>query len=257
MSEQPRSGTQAVDRAIHVLNCFAGSDPVLSVSELAQRARLPVSTTYRLAQALVRGGLLEQDAATDRYRVGSGLADLAGPALARLGFDTVAQAGIEAVAPHVYALAAGIRITVNLNVADKTEAVSVLQARPPVWFCANQVQTARRPLHASAPGRAMLAFAPGDRMPAPLRESLHGVRRTGFAVEEIDAAEPVRTVAVPILSQDRQVWGSLSIQARSIRLNDELVRTVVPAMRQLAGRLGPYFHTAVATANTADELKSP
>ncbi len=56
-NEEPRSGA----RAVHVMNCFEGDDPELSVSELAQLAALPVSTTHRLAQALVRGHLLEQD----------------------------------------------------------------------------------------------------------------------------------------------------------------------------------------------------
>ncbi|MVU78433.1 helix-turn-helix domain-containing protein [Nocardia sp. ET3-3] len=103
MADEPRSGAHAVE----VLNCFQGDDPELSLSDLAQLAGLPVSTTHRLAQALVRAGLLEQDPATDRYRVGHGLATPARPALARLGLDTVT--------PHLYALPAGIRITVGVD----------------------------------------------------------------------------------------------------------------------------------------------
>ncbi|WP_433716291.1 IclR family transcriptional regulator [Nocardia sp. CA-084685] len=250
-AEQPRSGAQAVDRAIHVLNCFEGDDPELSVSELAHRAGLPVSTTYRLAQALVRGRLLEQDPATDRYRIGHGLASLARPALSRLGID--------AAAPHLYALAAGIKITVSLSVADDRDAVSVFQARPPVYFCPNQLPQARQSLRSSAVGQALLAFAPVfegvERRPTPLVD-LDRVRRTGFAVEIIEREDPVRSVAVPVLGPDRQVWGALGVQARSARLNEELVRGIVPAMRQIAGRIGPLFQSTAAIADAPAELYS-
>lgn len=245
-ADQPRSGAQAVDRAVHVLNCFEGDDPELSVSELAHRAGLPVSTTYRLAQALVRGRLLEQDPLTDRYRIGHGLASLARPALSRLGID--------AAAPHLYALAAGIRITVSLSIADDHDAVTVFQARPPVYFCPNQLPRARQPLRSSAVGHALLAYSPSVTVPPT---NLDRVRRSGFAVEVIDSEDPVRSVAVPILGPDKQVWGALGVQARSVRLHDELVRGIVPAMRQIAGRIGPLCQSTAAITDAPLELYSP
>ncbi|MBB5916535.1 DNA-binding IclR family transcriptional regulator [Nocardia transvalensis] len=243
-TEEPRSGARAVDRAVHVLNCFDGDDPHLSVSELAQRAGLPVSTTHRLAQALVRGRLLEQDPATDRYRIGHGLASLARPALSRLGLDSAA--------PHLYALAAGIRITVSVSMVEDRDAVSVFHARPPEYFCTHQVPDPRRPLRASAVGHALLAFSPAHtvleaRAAAPrpaLYSDLDRVRRNGFAVEVLDTDDPVRAVAVPIVGPDRQVRGAIAVQARSARLDDDLVRGIVPAMRGIARRVGPLFQAA-------------
>ncbi|MGX1773291.1 IclR family transcriptional regulator [Nocardia brasiliensis] len=235
-ADQPRSGAQAVERAVHLLNCFEGDDPEFAISELAHLAGVPVSTAHRLAQALVRGRLLEQDPGTDRYRIGPGLATLARPALNRLGVD--------AAAPHLYALAAGIRITTSLSVAEEREAVTVLQARPPVRFCHHQLPQARRPLRASACGHALLAHLPT----APYLETeLDLVRRKGFAIEEFDSADdPIRSIAVPVFGADKQVWGALSVQARSARLNDELVREILPAMRQIAVRIGGVVHTGPA-----------
>ncbi|GGK34223.1 IclR family transcriptional regulator [Nocardia camponoti] len=232
-TEPPRSGAQAVDKAVHVLNCFRGGDFELSVSELAQRAGLPVSTTFRLAQALVRGRLLEQNPANDRYRIGHGLACLAKPALSRLGLD--------AAAPHLYALAAGIKITVSLSVPDADEALTVFQARPPVSFCSHQVPDERRSLTTSAVGHVLLAHT--DRAPGEVFDT---VRRRGFAVEAIDHADPIRALAVPVVGPDKQVWGALGVQARAARLDADLVRAVVPAMHQIAVRIGPYFHAAAA-----------
>ncbi|UGT43519.1 IclR family transcriptional regulator [Nocardia yamanashiensis] len=258
-TDEPRSGTRAVDRAIQVLNCFEGDDPELSLVELAARAGLPVSTTHRLAQALVRGGLLEQDPATDRYRIGHGLASLARPALTRLGLDSAA--------PHLYALAAGIKITVSVSVAEDRDAVTVFQARPPVFFCPNQVPRARQPLRASAVGHALLAFSPGraiaeghaaqwDSKPALPHVELDRVRRTGFASELIDTEDPIRAIAVPIVGPDRRVRGALGVQARSARLDDSLVRSIVPAMRVAAGRIAPLFQTAGGPMLSVAELES-
>jgi|GEM_PF-2405043 len=262
-TEEPRSGARAVDRAIEVLHCFDGNDPELSVSGLAQLAGLPVSTTHRLAQALVRGRLLEQDPLTDRYRIGSGLASLARPALSRLDLDSVA--------PHLYALAAGIRISVSVSVVQDTDALTVLHARPPIFFCHHQVPDVRRPLRASAVGHALLAFSAANTIiegcagredaPAIRSGELHGrlnqVRRNGFAVEMIEADDPVRSVAVPIVGPDKQVRGALGVQARSARLNQELVRSIVPAMRGIANRIGPLLYAGdVTAAHTWPELES-
>ncbi|PXX64281.1 IclR family transcriptional regulator [Nocardia tenerifensis] len=237
-ADQPRSGSQAVERAVHLLNCFEGDDPELSISELAHVAGVPVSTAHRLAQALVRGRRLEQDPATDRYRIGQGLATLARPALNRLGID--------AAAPHMYALAAGIQITTSLSVADAREAVTVLQARPPVRFCTHQLPRARQPLGSSASGRALLAHRPVPAYPAA---DLDLVRRKGFAVEEFEGVDDhIRSVAVPVFGADKQVWGALSVQARSARLNDELVRDILPAMHRIAVRIGGVVQNASAAA---------
>ncbi|MFE2999124.1 IclR family transcriptional regulator [Nocardia sp. NPDC059246] len=245
MADEPRSGARAVDRAIQVLNCFHGDDPELSLSELAQRARLPVSTAHRLAQALVRGGLLEQGPAGDRYRVGHGLATLARPALARLG--------LESAAPHLYALAAGIRITVSVSVMDDSDALTVFQARPPIHFCHHQVPRSRQSLHASAAGHALLAHSPAR---AAADVDLDRVRRTGFASELIETDDPIRALAVPIVGPGRQVHGALAVQARSARLDSELIRAVVPAMRIAAGRIAPLFQTTDGAVPAAAEFRS-
>ncbi|WP_194814864.1 IclR family transcriptional regulator [Nocardia sp. XZ_19_385] len=238
-TDQPRSGSQAVERAIHLLNCFEGDDPEFSLSELAHLAGVPVSSAHRLAKALVRGRLLEQDPATDRYRVGAGLATLARPALTRLGIDSAA--------PHMYALAAGIKITASLSVIDAGDALTILQARPPVLFCHHQLPQPRQPLRSSAAGHALLAYAAvaGDRLPGRstgpgnrLGPDLDLVRHKGFALAEIPEDDPLRAIAVPVFGPGRQVWGALSVQARSARLTDELVREILPAMQHFAVRIG-------------------
>ncbi|AHH19388.1 putative transcriptional regulator, IclR family [Nocardia nova SH22a] len=64
--EPTRAGAQSIDRALAVLDCFAATSG-LSVTAAAQRLGLPVSTTHRIVQSLVRGGLLEREGRSGRY----------------------------------------------------------------------------------------------------------------------------------------------------------------------------------------------
>jgi DNA-binding IclR family transcriptional regulator len=243
-----RSGAQAVERAIKVIDCFGDGDLELTLSETARQAELPVSTTYRIIQALVRGGLLERQT-RDRYRVGTGLAALARPASARLGVDEAA--------PHLYALAAGIKLTVSLGIAHDHEILTVLSARPPVRWCTHQIPDPREPLHATAMGKTVMAFVPeGPRVaaerlgaldpftgrthtsPTDLLADLDEVRRRGFAVSDEERTDGVRAVAVPVFAAGHKMVGAMGVQALSKRLTDELIRDIVPALWHFAGEAG-------------------
>jgi DNA-binding IclR family transcriptional regulator len=242
MSEA-RSGSRAIERALAVLDCFAGQTE-LTLSEVAAQTGLPVSTTYRIMQALLRGRFLEREE-TDVYRIGGRISEL-------LPRRTL----VDEVAPHLYALAAGIKITVSFGVLDDTALSVLLSARPPVRYCAAQVPGEREPLHATAMGKTLMAFHPGgfDLMSRRLGEltaytsrthtsrstllaELGEVRRSGFAVADEERAEGVRGVAVPVFGPDRCPVGSIGVQARPERLSDELVRSLVPAMRHFANEV--------------------
>lgn len=221
---QSRSGSQAVERAVAVLGCFEDGATELTISSVAARTGLPVSSAHRIAQALVRGGLLERG--RDGYRIGTGLISLAVPPLVRLGAD--------ACAPQLYALAAGISITASLAVVRDGDAVTVFSARPPERFCDIQIPRSRQPAATSAMGRAVLAFTSprqGRTARAP-EPDLDRVRRRGFAV---DATDPtVLAVAVPVFDATRRPWGAVGVQARRSRLTEPTVRRIVPAMQRTA-----------------------
>ncbi len=122
-----------------------------SLTELAQRTGLPLSTTHRLVAELTARGLLERtDAST--YRAGLPLRTLGGGALS---VPTVAER-----APYVLedlTLATGFRS--RLGVLRDLE-VGYIEKQPghtPVTpFCS----AASLPAHCTALGRMLLAFAP-------------------------------------------------------------------------------------------------
>ncbi|WP_231514619.1 IclR family transcriptional regulator [Mycobacterium sp. URHB0044] len=219
-----KAGPQSVHRAIAILAAFSDADPELSLTSIAARTGLPVSTTYRLAQALQHSGLLERAGdGDDRYRIGSGLVALAAPALHRLSVQTLA--------PHLQSLATDIEITASFGVVDHHDMLTVFSARPARRFCGNQLPGPRQPLARSAMGMAVLAFS------RPAEQELALVRRRGYADGTGAQGAHVRAIAVPVLGRDGNAWGAVGVQALRRRLTDELVHDILPVIRRHANRI--------------------
>ncbi|WP_072804193.1 IclR family transcriptional regulator [Rhodococcoides yunnanense] len=228
---QSRTGSQAVERAISVLYAFSSENPALTVSQLAERVGLPVSTTHRIASALVRGRLLTRDS-SDLYSIGSGLTDLAGSVIRPIELDNVA--------PHLHLLSSRIAITASLSTRADDAAVTVYSARPPVRFCDHQLPTSGQQLHLSAMGRVLLAFGnePAAVRLTPGSVDLAAVRRRGYAVMQAGEYREITAIAVPVFDSAGRVQASLGVQAMSVRLDLGLIARVIPELRSTAVALG-------------------
>ncbi|MER5849496.1 IclR family transcriptional regulator [Streptomyces sp. NPDC002012] len=210
-------GAQAVQRALDVLHCFHDNGPDLSASDLARRLGLSVSTAHRLARTLFGAGFLEQDARTSRYRLG--------PAVTELGRLSYHQRGLHLAAPELTDLAERTGATADLALRSGPHAVIVAggSVTPRMGL--------RRPLHSTALGKVLLAWArPGeggpsslpplpaftDRTivePAALETELTKVRTDAYALNDGESAYGVRTLAVPVLDGAGYARFALAVRA--------------------------------------------
>lgn len=248
MSDSTRSGSQAIDRALGVLDRFEG-DRRIALTDISTESGLPLSTTHCIVRALCRSGYLVRDA--DAYRVGPRVQALV----------PRSDAEIDEVVPYLYAVAAGVKLAVSLGVRGRSQVARLASARPPVEHCASQLPADREPLHATAMGKVLLAFAPdgpaaavrglGDLEAFTSRTStsyavlvaqLTEVRRRGFAIADQERAEDVRALAVPV-SGNGGVVAALGVQARSARLTDELAARILPPLRHAATEVGRRMQT--------------
>jgi len=143
------SGRTVTSKVTAILMSFADGTG-WSLSELARLTNIPLTTTHRLVTELVAAQLLERS--PDGYRVG--------PALSRLrATETVGGPTIAQLAPAVLDdLAAVTGRPVRLGVLRDLRVAYVEKAgrTPTTSFAAG----AQLPLHASALGKVLLAFAP-------------------------------------------------------------------------------------------------
>ncbi|MFB6842439.1 IclR family transcriptional regulator [Streptomyces sp. NPDC056361] len=225
---RPPAGAQAVRRALDVLHCFHDNGPDLSASDLARRLGLSTSTAHRLARTLLGAGFLEQDARTARYRLG--------PATTELGRLSYHQRGLHLAEPELSDLADRTGATADLSLRSGPHAVIVAggPVTPKVGL--------RRPLHATAPGRVLLAWPREGETgpwspptsaatpyaltgPSTLDHLAHAadsarVRESGFALDDGESAHGMRTVAVPVMERAGHARFALAVRAAPELITD-------------------------------------
>lgn len=236
-------GASVVSRALAVLFAFDARHRLLTLTELATRAGLPVPTAHRLVGELVAGGALVRRP-DGRYVVGRRLWDL--------GLLAPVQSGLrEVAAPFLNDIHAATLATVHLAIRDGTQVLYLerLSGRASVPVVSQA--GSRLPMHATGVGKVLLAHAPvdvGEQVlaaltrftpytvirPALLLGQLARVRRDGYAttVEEMtlgacSVAVPVRAgggvvvaalgIVVPTLKRDRpRLLSALQVAAQGI-----------------------------------------
>jgi len=187
------------------------------------------ATASRLVSTLAGHGLVEQNPATDKYRLGFGLVRLAGAAVA--GLDLVRQAR-----PVLQDLAERTEETVNLAVLDGDVAVNIDQiAAPRLVVNVNWVGK-RTPLHCTSNGKVLLGGLPDDERDRLLREPLERLTRAtivdadllraqlleasvrGYAttIEELEVG--LNAVAAPVRGADGDVRAAVSVAGPAYRM---------------------------------------
>jgi DNA-binding IclR family transcriptional regulator len=151
-------------RTLAILAAFDSDHTRLSLSDLARRAGLPLSTTFRLVAELEQWRALER-AADGRYTVGFRLWEL--------GRLAPVNGGLRAAAmPYLQDLYELTRENVHLAVRDGDEAVYLEKVTGHRSVPIVSRVGGRLPLHATGVGKALLAHAPADFRASYLRGPL-------------------------------------------------------------------------------------
>jgi DNA-binding IclR family transcriptional regulator len=184
---------QSADRGFAILAAFSDRRPELGVSELARELVLHKSTVSRLLATLEGRGLVRR--VGDRF--------VPGPELVRLG--SLASRGLALLPlarPILSGLAEDTGETVNLAVRQGDAVLNVHQVEAAHFVGLTDWTGRTTPLHATANGKALLAFGddPVPRaLPAltertivgrrALEEELERTRQRGYAraVEELES----------------------------------------------------------------------
>jgi DNA-binding IclR family transcriptional regulator len=240
-------GRTVTSKLAAILMTFTnGSD--FTLSELATQTDLAVSTAHRLLTDLVRTSLLER---LDRgaYRPGPTLRDLPCPAK---------PPTLRARAPFVVEdLSASLFTSSRLGVVDGLDVAYVekrIGPEPGTLF----PNPARLPLHATAMGKALLAFGPRSLVrvvtgsglthytprtitsATELERALQRIRTHGYAVTDGELQPTVRAVAVPVFDLRGRVVAAIEAEAVGPGpAVDLLVPALLTAARCLRREIAP------------------
>lgn len=243
-----RRSVQSVDRALDLLEALVAAEGEISITALAGRTTLHVSTVHRLLTTLLRRGYVRQNPDTSRYFAGAKLAMLAE------GRSRYNELRLRA-RPLLRALTEQTRETSNLIVLDELTAVYIETVPSPQVVRLFTTLGNRVPLHATGAGKALLAWLPQDRReelidrielrsftqrtiverPA-LRRTLDEIRERGFAVDDEEYDEGVRCVAVPVGPLGAPI-AAISVSAPSSRLPRQRCLELAPILRRTSAEL--------------------
>jgi IclR family transcriptional regulator, acetate operon repressor len=228
---EARSGAQSIERAIAVLAAFSTGAESLALVDVARATGLHASTAYRIVRALVRGRLLEQDALTERYRLGIGAAVL--------GQTAARHFGLERAESELRDLAMVSGEAVSLGFREGSEVVVLTRAESPQPLRYDRPPGARVGVHVSAMGKALLAFGPDDiaatvRALGPLTRytpktitsarrlvtELCASRERGWTLNDEEQNLGVRAVGAPVLDGRGVARLAVAVQGPTVRLVD-------------------------------------
>jgi len=233
-----------LDRVTAVFDAFGEQDEGLGVSELARRANLPKSTVSRIAADLVAQRFLDRDG--DRLYLGVRLFELG---------QTVQQPRRlrRFALPVMTELRDVIGHTVHLAVLDGSDVVFIAIVRGAATARPLARIGGRLPAHATALGKALLAFSPptvaaevtAGRLerrtphtvtePATLLRELVDIRRLGVATEHQECVVDRACAASPILVAGGAPIAAISVAGPADSLMPD---RVAPAVRAAAMTLG-------------------
>ncbi|MGW0040699.1 IclR family transcriptional regulator [Rhodococcus sp. NPDC003348] len=213
-------GTTVVSRVLAILGAFDDGHRAQTLTALAGRAGLAVPTAHRLVGELVAwGALARRD--TGEYVVG--------PRLWELGLLAPVQTGIREIAsPFLHDVYGATLATVHLAVRKGTQVLYLDRLRGHASVPVVSTIGSTLPLHATAVGKVLLAYAPPDVQEVVLasltritpytvthqgrlRDQLRRVHRDGFAETREEMSLGACSVAVPVRAPDDRVIAALGL----------------------------------------------
>ncbi|MGQ0483282.1 MAG: IclR family transcriptional regulator [Pseudonocardia sp.] len=223
-----------------LLTAFRSGEAELSLAELSRRTGIPKPTAHRLLTELARWDVVERT--PGGVRLGMGLFELGQLAPRQRGLR-------EAAAPFLTDLFEATHETVHLAVPDRVDVVYVQKLTGRLGPRVPSRVGGRMPAYCTGVGKALLAFAPPERLaevvaaglvrrtprtrvaPGLLEQELARIRARGVAEEHEESTVGIACVAAPVLAADGYAVAAISITGWAHRLD---TARLAPAVRTAA-----------------------
>lgn len=247
---------QSVSHALDILESFTKTEDELGVTELSKRLGLHKNNVFRLLATLEHRGYIEQNKATENYRLG--------PKTLQIGSIFIEQRECRRQArPILESLMAS---------SGETAVVAVLRGNKVIYM--DSVETnktvraisrigAMLPAHCTAVGKAQLAalspveierLYPETSLPGLTDKSiktrdaliaeLKKTAEKGYALENEECDPEVRSIGVPAKDFSKSVIAAVGIVAPASRLTDErlekggIISLLLESGKALSAKLG-------------------
>lgn len=242
-------------RALRVLEVLAQARAPVSVADVARILDVGRSRAYRMLVTLIDAGYVVRDPRTRGYRLSYKILTLSRPLL-------TSDEREEMIADALHDIASKTGESAHFSVFDRDGAVLVQRVKGVQLVTIDFQIGDRVPLHCTSIGKVLLAYQdPGvtdavirrglPRMARNtitsarrLRAELRKVRAQGYAYDDLEFADDMRCVAVPVLDKDGALLGGISLSGPASRFTPSRLRDLRDAALDAARRLSSKFSGA-------------
>lgn len=226
---------RVLERAANILSCFTVVEPEKYLVDITRETGLHKSTVFRILETLKELNWVKQDPKTSFYRLGFGLFVLGSKTVNGLDLYKVSR-------PHMEKLVRETGQTAHLVIHDNGEVLYLNKIEYPGTLVTQpSIIGARSPMHCTACGKVLLAFAfskedidnllnkrPLKKVTGKtvvskkkLLESLEEVRQKGYAIDDEEIQIGLRCVAAPLRDCMGNVAAAISVSGLTSVFNDE------------------------------------
>lgn len=228
---------QSLTRGLKLLEWIAESHSGVALTELAQQAGLPNSTTHRLLSTMQQLGFVHQVGDLGHWSIGAHAFVVGSSFLQSRNLLAI-------VHPILRKLMEDSGETVNLAVLDcqDHQAIIVDQVQCTQLMRMSAPIGGKLPMHASGAGKAFLAQLNEDQVtellhrqglhaytpatlvsPLHLKDDLAQARKRGYSFDDEEHALGLRCVAACIYDEHREPFAAISISGPISRITDDRV----------------------------------
>lgn len=221
---------QSLDRALALLKLLSASEG-MTLSELATAGGEAAATVYRALVTLQAHGMIEMEEPGQVWHIGAGAFRIGSAFLRRANVAERARQPMDRLMQ-----ATGETVALGIEADGRVMHLAQIESRQAVR--AYFPEGSPGPVHASALGKALLAWYPEDRVEAILaREGLEKftsltitsestlmrdlvrIRDRGFAVDDQEGADGMRAVAAPIFNAYGEPVAAIAVAGPAFRVS--------------------------------------
>ena len=240
-------------RALRVLEALAQSRDALSATEVAGIIGAERTTAYRMLMTLMEAGYVVRDHRARAYRLGYKVLTLSRALLS-------GNEKTELVAACLREISARTGEAAHYSVLERDCAVLVQRSTGTQLVTIDFQVGDRAPLHCTSIGKVLLAYQDSAAIgaailvglarfarntitdPSRLRAELRKVRAQCYAYDDMEFADDMRCVAVPVIEKDGRVTSGISLSGPASRYSRQKLRELrncaMAAVRELSLSLG-------------------
>ncbi|WP_413300287.1 IclR family transcriptional regulator [Bacillus sp. 1P10SD] len=240
-----KESISSLRNALKLLNLFSHEEPEMTLSQIAVKLNVGISTAHRLTSTLLDDGLLKKDSLTKNFRLGTSILAMGNTILSQYELCQVSRTIQEQ-------LVQATGETVHLSIVKEYH-VMYLQKMDCKHHVYLQSHIGKQnPIYCTSSGQVILAYQSNDFIenvidigldaytpntitsPERLKSVLADIRLQGFAYSIEELHKGVSSIAAPIKNQSGDVIASVSIAGPSTRINPHKL----PALAKLVKNAG-------------------